>query len=78
MKTEVCHKGQEIIHPPWQKTDPGQLDISYNAEEIFCVSSIGTAPSPQFTSLSVSMLVIPLRQCVNHNFDKGKIFPLNS
>lgn len=70
---------QEIICPPWQKTDLGQLDISYNAEEILCLSSIGTAPSPQVTSLkSVSMLEIPLRGCVSHNFDKGNIFSLNS
>lgn len=35
-ETEVCHKAQEIIHSPWQRTDFGQLDASYNAEEIFC------------------------------------------
>ena len=53
------------------------LDRSYDAEEIFCLSSIGIASSPQFTSLSVSMLEIPLRGCVNHNFDREKIFSLN-
>lgn len=71
-------ESQEIIHPPWQKTDLGQLGISYNTEEILCLSSIGIAPSLQFTSLTVSTLELPLRGCVSHNFDKRKIFSVNS
>lgn len=56
MRTEVFHKAWEIIQPPQQKTNLKQLGISYNAEDVFCLSLIGASTSSHFTSLSASLL----------------------